>query len=263
MPVSPDEDELWRRWDALLAGVRGRPGLSDEFLDATAEESHHYVALGIASLLGGHEQGMHELTPEEEAELWDLAAEWELPEDHVMNDDVRADSVRNRPIPRLRPKNPLRGGGHGARTGQPGKRVFPAAWSDDTAIAHTMDVARQPSSAVKLPTGEWLAHGERAGVRLGVVVSPDGHVLTSYPVHGPGVMQNSPDEFRGPAAERLNALLTAVLPQEHEAHATLHELHAVGEWPYVIGGLRALDLPISSEQRTELDELASLAGIRD
>lgn len=261
--MTPDEEWLHflARWDRLLDGLRGR--LSDEKVEDIHFQGCQEPSLGIGRLLGGHEQGMWDLTPAEEDECWELASLTFCTDDDVMDELVIANSVRNRPIRKVRPRQPLRGGGHGARTGQPGKRVFPTGWSDDDAIRHTMSVARDPLGAVRLPTGEWLAHGEREGVRLGVVVSSDGDVLTSYPVHGPGVMQNPPDEFRGPAAERLRALLDAVLPEEHEAHATLHELDAVGEWPYVIGGLRALDLPISSEQRTELDELASLAGIRD
>lgn len=259
------DDDEWevflRRWDRLLDGLRGR--VPEEEIEETRFEGCQEPFLGIAGVLGAHEQGMWELTSEEEDEAWDLASFTYCTDEEIMNEDVRALSVRNRPIRKVRPRQPLRGGGHGARTGQPGKRVYPAAWSDDDAIRHTMSVARDPLGAVKLPTGEWLAHGEREGVRLGVVVSTDGDVLTSYPVHGPGVMQNPPDEFRGPAAERLRALLEAVLPPGHEAHATLLELHAVGEWPYVIDGLRGLDLQLSIEQRTELDELASLAGIRD
>jgi hypothetical protein len=259
--LSPEDAELLRRWDALLDGLRDR--LSAEELEEIDEEASHDAAMGIATLLGGHEQGMHELTPEEEAELWDLAAEWECSDQDVMNDDVRAASTRNRPIPTVRPKRPLRGGGHGARSGKPGKHAFPGRWSDDEAIEHTMDVAREPSRAVKLPTGEFVAHGERDGVLLGVVVSPSGDVLTGYPVHGPGVTQNPMDDFRGPAAQRLRDLAQAVLPEDHELRALLDELHAVGEWPYVIATLRALDLPLTDEQRTELVQLWYLADLPD
>lgn len=256
-------DQEWEhyleRWHRLLDGLRDR--MPDDELEDSRYAGTQEPFYGIGGVLGGHEQGMWDLTPAEEDELWELASLMDCRDGDLMNGDVRAASVRNRPIRTVRPRQPLRGGGHGARTGAPGKRVFPAAWSDDTAIRHTMSVARDPLGAVKLPTGEWLAHGERDGVRLGVVVSPDGDVLTSYPVHGPGVMQNPPDEHRGPATERLRHLLDAVLPQTHEAHTALDELHAVGEWPYVIAGLRVLDLPMSSEQRTELDELAALAGI--
>jgi hypothetical protein len=247
----------------LLDGLRGRRGLSAEYLEEVDEEASHYAAMGIASLLGGHEQGMHELTLEEEAELWELASEWDCPDEDVMNDDVRAASVRNRPIRTVRPRHPLRGGGHGARSGKPGKHAFPGRWSDDEAIAHTMDVARAPSDAVKLPTGEFVAHGERDGVLLGVVVSPAGEVLTGYPVHGPGVTQKPMDEHRGPAAQRLRDLLQAVLPEDHELRAVLDELQDVGEWPYVLATLRTLDLALTDEQRTELAQLAYLADLSE
>jgi hypothetical protein len=259
--LSPEDAELLRRWDALLAGLRDR--LSAEELAEIDEEAAHDASLGIATLLGGHEKGLHELTPGEEAELWDLAAEWECRDQDVMNDDVRAASVRNRPVPMVRPKHPLRGGGHGARSGKPGKHAFPGRWSDDEAVAHAMDVARAPSDAVQLPTGEFVAHGERDGVLLGVVVSPAGEVLTGYPVHGPGVKQQPMDEHRGPAAQRLRDLLQAVLPKDHELRALLDELQEVGEWPYVVATLRTLDLALTDEQRTELAQLAYLADLSE
>lgn len=256
-----NRDEEWlhflERWDRLLDGLRDR--VPEQEIEETRFEGCQEPFLGIAAVLGAHEQGMWELTPAEEDEAWDLASFMHCTDEEVMNDLVREASVRNRPIRKVRPRRPLRGGGHGARAGQPGKRAFPDAWTDDTAIRHTMSVARSPSGAVKLPTGEWLAHGERDGVRLGVVVSPDGDVLTSYPVQGPGVAQIPADEFRAPAVDRLSSLLDAVLPGEHEARSVLEELHAVGEWPYVIAGLRVLDLPMTDEQRRELLELAALS----
>lgn len=254
-------DQEWEhyleRWHRVLDGLRDRipkDELEDSRYAGTQEPFY-----GIGGILGGHEQGMWDLTPEEEDELWELAWLMDCRDADLMNEDVRAASVRNRPIRTVRPRFPLRGGGHGARSGLPGKRVFPAAWSDDAAIEHAMDVARAPGSAVKLPTEEWLAHGERAGVLLAVVVMPEGDVLTAYPVHGPGVTQNPPDEYGRAAATRLRALLDAVLPADHEARSALEELHDVGEWPYVIAGLRALDLEMSSEQRAELLELAGLS----
>lgn len=255
------DDEEWLhfldRWHRLLDGLQGR--LPEHELEEIRFEGRQEPMLGISGLLGGHEQALWDLTPAEEDELWDLASLVHLDDEDVMTEDIRARSVRNRPIRKVRPRRPLSGGGHGARTGQPGKRVFPASWSDDDAIRHTMSVARDPLGAVKLPTGEWLAHGERDGVLMRVVVSTGGDVLTSYPVQGPGVTQNPTDEHRGPAAERLGVLLDAVLPSDHEARSVLDELYSVGEWPYVIAGLRALDLPMSSEQRTELMELAGLS----
>lgn len=247
------------RWDRLVDGLRGR--LPDAEIETTRYEGIQEPFYGISGVLGGHEQGMWDLTPEEEDELWDLASLMDCRDEDILNEEQRAASVRNRPIRKVRPKHPLRGGGHGARDGKPGKNAFPARWSDDEAIEHLMDVARQPSSAVKLPSGHFLAHGERDGVLLGVVVSPEGDVLTAYPVAGPGVTRNPMDEYRGPAAQRLQDLVQAVLPAGHELRALLDELHAVGEWPYVISSLRVLDPPMTEEQRTELAQLAYLAGL--
>lgn len=254
-------DQEWEhyleRWHRLLDGLRDR--LPEDELEDSRYAGTQEPFYGIGGVLGGHEQGMWDLTPEEEDELWELASLMQCRDDELMNDDVRAASIRSRPIRKVRDRFPLRGGGHGARTGLPGKRVFPARWSDDTAIEHTMDVARAPDSAVRLPTGEWLAHGERNGVRLAVIVDPDGDVLTAYPVHGPGVMQNPVDALSVGAIDRLRGLMDAVLPAEHEARPALDELHAVGEWPYVIAALRTLDLDMSNEQRAELIELAGLS----
>lgn len=261
--MTPEQEwlEYLERWDALVAGLRGR--YDDKELDDIHYAGIQEPFFGIGTLLGGHEQGIDELTPEEEDELWELAALADCRDEDVMPERIREASVRNRPFRTVRPKHPLRGGGHGARSGKPGKHAFPVGWSDDEAVEHTMDVARAPSSAVKLPTGEFVAHGERDGVLLGVVVSPEGEVLTSYPVHGPGVTQNPMDEHRGPAAQRLRDLLQTVLPDDHELRALLDELHDVGEWPYVIATLRALDLALTDEQGSELAQLAHLADLPD
>lgn len=252
-----DEWAEWRvwlsRWDALIAGLRGRPGFDDAYLDETHEEGVQEPFLGISSLLGGHEQGMHDLTPEEEDELWDLAAEEELTDDEVMNRWVREKSVRNRPIRRVRAKRPLRGGGHGPGRGLPGRREFPSRWSDDDVVAHTMDVARHPSGAVELPSGDFRAYGERDRVQLSVLVGADGTVLTSYPVEGDGVVQNPLSPEQEPHVLRLRALLAAA-PVD-DLRADLEELLEVGEWPHVIASLRAL--PLTDEQRAELDRLPS------
>lgn len=260
--MNEEEDaEYVLRWEKLLDGLADR-------VDPDELEEMRYAGLqvpwyGISGLIGGHEQGQYDLTPDEEDEAWELATLTDCSDEQLVSEGQRAASIRNRPIRKVRPKHPLRGGGHGARTGQPGKRVFPQEWTDDEAIDRTMDVARQPSEAVKLPTGEFLAHGERAGVLLGVVVSPDGEVLTSYPVAGPGVTQNPMDEFRGPAAQRLQELLHAVLPEGHDLRAVMDELHDVGEWPYVVATLRALDLPMTDHQRSELTELTRVADLPD
>lgn len=263
--MADDDQAEWLawldRWDALIAGLRGREGFADAFLDETHEEGCQEPMLGIQSLLGGHEQAMHELTPEEEDELWDLAHEEELDDEEVMNRWVRAKSVRNRPIRQMLPKRRLRGGGHGPGRGIPGKREFPPTWSDDRSIAHTMDVAKRPSGAVKLPSGVFRAYGQRDGVHLSVLVAPEGHVLTSYPVAGPGLVQNPVDDWRREPVERLQRLLDELVPQsDEEPRFSLDELMEVGEWPHVVSSLYEVG-ELTAEQRTELDELAYLASV--
>lgn len=252
-----DEDHWapWRawlaRWDRLVEGLRGgRPGLDDAWLDEVHEQGVQEPMLGVGNLLGGHEQGFFDLTPEEEDELWELAAEEELSDDEVMNSWVRARSVRDRPVRRVRAKRPLRGGGHGSGRGLPGKSEFPSSWSDDETIARTMDVARHPSGAVELPSGDFRAEGERGRVLLAVLVSPEGDVLTSYPVRGDGVVQNPLSPEQEPLVQRLRALVEQVPPGA--ARDALEELLDVGEWPHVLASLRAL----GADPR-ELDALAA------
>ena len=258
MTIDQEWEQFRERWLRLVEAMADRVS-EDELEDLRTEGRHAPPCWAISGMLGGHELGMWELTAEEEDEVWELASFMQCRDDELLSEELRAKSTRNRPIRKVRVRFPLRGGGHGARSGLPGKRVFPERWSDDAAIAHTMDVARAPDVAVKLPTEEWLAHGERDGVRIAVIVMPDGDVLTAYPVSGSGVAQNPMDEAGAQAAARLSRLLDAVLPADHEMRAAFDELHAVGEWPYVIAGLRALDLPMSSEQRAELLELAGLS----
>lgn len=258
--MSDEREALYRRWEALLAGLRGRPGLSDAELDQIDDEGAQDALLAVRALLGGHELGMWDLTPAEEAEVWDLAAEWELPERLMLGENVRKNSVREKPRPTLRPKRPLAGGGHGPGRGLPGKREFPASWSDDDVVARTMDVARRPDRAVRLLSGLFRASGERGGVQLSVLVSPDGEVVVSYPVAGEGVRQNPLDGWRTEPVERLQRLVEAGVPGgAEEPRASLDELLAVGEWPHVITCLQALDAP--PEAAAELRALAALAGL--
>lgn len=251
-------DEYLDRWRNVVRGLHGR--LPEEALEEILFWGVQEPFYGIGALLGGHEQGMHQLTPEEEDELWELASLTECADDDLLNAETRAKSVHDRPIRRVRPKHPLRGGGHGPGRGKPGKREFPASWSDDSTMAHTMDVARRPDSAVKLANGDFLARGVRDGVELAVVVGPSGDVLTSYPVRGPGVVDNPLDEWRGPASSRLQALLDELVPPEDQRRAVLDELMAVGEWPYVVLTLRAID-GRTAEQDVRLAELARAAGL--
>jgi hypothetical protein len=253
-----EQDPVWRRWYQLLDGLRGR--FADEHLDEINEQCEGSAMLGPSALLGGHEQGMYQLTPEEERELWDLAAEWELRDDDVVNIWTRRKSVRNRPIPGVRMRHPLTGGAHGWGRCFPGKSEFPEQWRADDIFDRLEDVARRPSGAVRLPTGDFRAWGERDGVQLSVVLSPEGELVTGYATAGEGVAVNALDEQRLGPVRRLQALLDALLPDAtSEPRVSLDELLAVGEWPHVIRSLQTL--PLTPDQERDLDEIADLAAL--
>ena len=215
-----------------------------------------------AMLIGSYVVGSWDLNEEDLARLWLIGRAMGYTREELLPDSVLARGVSDRGV---RPPDPpghfvqtpvLPGGGHGpGRTGA-GKRTFPATWSDDDSIRHTMDVARHPSGAEELPSGDFRAWGERDGVQLSVVVSPQGAVLTSYPVEGAGVVQNPLNSEQEPLVQRLQALVEHA---DGEPRALLDELLAVGEWPYVITSLRAL--PLDDGQRADLDELARLTGV--
>lgn len=217
-------------------------------------------------MLGAHAIGEWTLSEEELLRLWLIGRTAGYTREQLLADSILAKALPDRA---QRPPDPpgdfvqtpvLGGGGHGARRGLGGKREFPIAWTDHDSIRHTMDVARHPSGAVELPSGDFRAYGERDGVLMSVLVSPQGAVLTSYPVEGAGVVDNPLDAERTPHVERLQQLLDALVPPStDEARVSLDELMAVGEWPHVIASLRMLD--IDAEQRTELDGLARLAGL--
>lgn len=154
----------------------------------------------------------------------------------------------------------LRGGGHGVRLSIGGKREFPEGWwADEVVVRHTMDVARHPSGAADLPSGNFRAYGERDGVQMSVIVSPAGEVITSYPVTGEGVVQNPLDPERAPHVERLRALLDELVPpSQDEPRLSLDELLAVGEWPHVVASLQTFPDRMTDEQRAELNDLRTL-----
>ncbi len=218
-------------------------------------------------MLGGHAIGEWTLSPEELARLWLIGRAAGYTREQLLADALLAKALPERA---QRPADPpgdfvqtplLQGGGHGALRGLGGKREFPARWSDDDSIRHTMDVARHPSGAVELPSGDFRAYGERDDVAMGVLVSPQGAVLTSYPVRGEGVVQNPLDEERAPHVARLQALLDALVPAStDEPRTSLDELMAVGEWPHVVASLRAREP--TPEQAAELADLARLAGLK-
>ena len=87
------------------------------------------------------------------------------------------------------------GGGHGHGRGIPGKSEFPEGWSDDDILASIEDVTSNPSSKWEQLTGKpgathtrkgepvrWSAEGTRNGLKIRVIVEPDGEgVISAYP----------------------------------------------------------------------------------
>lgn len=76
------------------------------------------------------------------------------------------------------------GGGHRAGSGEPGKTLFPASWSDDDIIGAIESVANDPGARRReQPNGRVRVEGTRSGVRIRVIVSADGtDIITGYPL---------------------------------------------------------------------------------
>lgn len=220
----------------------------------------------VGELLASHVSGEWDLSQDEVAHLWFIGRAMGWRRTELLPDTVLEQAVPGRGE---RPADPpgrwvrevvLWGGGHAAGRGLPGKREFPADWSDDEVIDRAMDVAEQPSGAVELPDGLFRAFGERGGVRVGVVVTMGGQLLTAYPVHGPGVAQNPLSEEQRPVVELLESLLE-VLPRDQEPRVSFEELIGVGEWTYVVENLFAMDLPWTQDQRIDLHGIAEVSGV--
>ena len=214
--------------------------------------------LAVTSLLCGDALGDRPLPVDVVTRLWEMV--WELdadPEDvlpqHVL--DRAREGRRTRPASPVR--YPLKGGGHGAGRGMPGKTEYPTRWSDDDAMDLVLDVAQSPDGAVEQPDGTFRAWGVRDDVELRVIVTQLGHVVTAYPVSGEGVVANPLDDVRSPYVERLRRLLDATVLDD-AARQGIDELMAVGEWDQVLQQLRVLPTPDSAE----LEALAAAAGLR-
>ncbi len=82
------------------------------------------------------------------------------------------------------------GGGHAPGTGIPGKSEFPRGWDDARILAATLSVARGPDMVAPTRGGRLRVEGTRDGVLIRVILEPDGDVVTSVPVSGPGVVRN-------------------------------------------------------------------------
>lgn len=269
-PEDPNDlhAELERHW---LERYLTQVPKTAEYADDLRFEARQEPGLAASELLCAYVLGHWDLDEQEVARLWLIgrAAGGFLPEELVPL-AVLADAAPGRdvlpPDPpgyRLVRTPPLEGGGHGPGRACPGKREFPAGWSDDEVIRQTMDVAMHPSGTVELPAGTFRAYGERHGVQLSVVVSSTGVVLTSYPVSGDGVVQNPLDGQRGQHVHLLQSLLDALPPGDDEPRRSLDELMAVGEWPHVVASLQALDTAWTDQQQADLHELADLTGVLD
>jgi Bacterial EndoU nuclease len=159
------------------------------------------------------------------------------------------------------------GGGHLAGTGRRGASEFPPSWSRDDVTSRILDVARSPDEVPRrLPHGPWHTSGVRDGVRIVVLLDPDGGVRTAFPVEGPGVVHN-PDRASDPAHPTVtdladgrvgyaaSVLVGALSGRLDDADAALcRELYAAGEWDelglLLAAALRASEL--TAEQREHL-----------
>ncbi len=204
-------------FDALRAWVERHLALFPERIHLR-EDVEEVPGDAVAELLASHVRGEWDLDDAELAHLWFIGRAMGWRREELLPDDVLREAVPGRS---QRPEDPpgrwvrslvLWGGGHGAGRGRPGKREFPATWTDDELIDRAMDVAQHPSGAVELPDGRFRAFGERAGVLIGVVVTAGGQLLTAYPVTGPGVVQNALSEERRPVAGLLESLLEVLPP---------------------------------------------------
>lgn len=211
----------------------------------------------ISNLLCIDASGEFDLSDAQVARLWELGFSVGYDPEELVPDDLLAEARperRTRPTPPLR--YPLKGGGHGAGRGIPGKSEYPARWSDDDAMDFVMDVAREPDGAVTQPDGTFRAWGTRDGVELRVIVTEEGDVETGYPVAGEGVVTNPLDDVRAPYVERLQRLVDTT-ELDDETREGIDELMSVGEWDQVVQQLRALPTPDADE----LQQLADAAGI--
>lgn len=225
-----------------------------------ALSSHHLwnaPFLAIGALLYGDALGTRLLPDHVVARLWEISWLLECDPEDVMPQyvlDEAREGRRTRPVQPVR--YPLKGGGHGAGRGNPGKSEYPARWSDDDAMEHVMSVATGPDGAVKQPDGTFRAWGVRDGVDLRVLITELGSVVTSFPVAGDGVVINPLDDLRAPYVARLQHVIDAT-EMDDDAQAGIDELMAAGEWDQVVLHLRAL--PVAD--RLELEQLAAAAGL--
>jgi len=235
------------------------------YLDSMGNPADHYLhgevegapGQAASNLLCIDARGEFLLTDEQVDHLWAIGFDDGYAPDEIVPDEILAKARperRTRPTPPVR--YPLKGGGHGAGRGIPGKTEYPARWSDDDAMDLVMDVAQVPDGAVQQPDGTFRAHGVRDGIDLRVIVTELGHVVTAYPVAGEGVVTNPLDDVRAPYVLRLQSLVEKTALDD-ETRAGMDELMAAGEWDQVVQQLRVLPTPDADE----LQAVADAAGL--
>lgn len=259
-PIEPVYDDLNAWVERYLARYPGQTWLHQVVVEVPCDAA--------GWLLREHVLGAWDLEPDEVAHLWFIGRAMGGRREELLSDEDLRDAAPGRGH---RPADPpgrwvqsvlLSGGAHGSGRGAPGKSEFPEQWDDDDTMALCLDVAQRPAAAVALPSGDFRASGEREGVQLGVVVSPDGELLTAYPVRGDGVVHNPLEEAQRPAVAVLGALLDELgLQPGEEPRISFDELITAGEWPHVITSLLAMEVEWSHQQRVDLAELAEVSDL--
>jgi len=135
-----------------------------------------------------------------EEETDDGPSEWDnveenrdqVPDRETINADERRDHILDGD--EFDPES----GGHRYGTRRPNKTEFPERWDDDDAIIERIeDVAKNPDQPPRQgPNGNWVAQGTRDGVRMKVIIRPDGTIRTAHPTSGDGVVKN--DRYGNP-----------------------------------------------------------------
>lgn len=255
--MSDQTDDLIEEVAEILRANADR--MSESTIRNHDETFWHHTGLSISSLLWDDLLGRVPLPDQTVARLWEIGYALGYDGVFLVSDAGLAKAREGR---RTRPpqpvRYPLKGGGHGAGRGIPGKSEYPATWTDNKTTAAFMSVAREPDGAVAQPDGTFRAWGVRDGVDMRVVVTSEGEVVTAYPVSGEGVVHNPLDEGRTPVVARL-ADVVAATPLDESAKAGVDEQMRVGEWDQVLLALRAVGVP--QDKQEELDELSRLADL--
>jgi len=255
--VSDPSDDLLQEVAEIIRANADR--MSESTKQDHDEGFWHHAGLSISLLLWDDLLGDVTLPDATVARLWEIGYALGYDGVFLVSDaglEKARDGRRTRPPEPMR--FPLKGGGHGAGRGIPGKSEYPATWTDNKTTAAFMSVAREPDGAVAQPNGTFRAWGVRDGVDMRVLVTGEGDVVTAYPVSGEGVVHNPLDDVRTPLVARL-ADLVAATPLDETARTGVDEQMRVGEWDQVLLVLHAVGVP--EGRQPDLDELSQLADL--